>query len=788
MLLINKGNLILKSDRIDNIVKKYIDLVPEEYRLKQQKRDANTYHITILYNYNNENYDNIDENIYPLGLVLKNDVYYILVHYPSADKLYKNNIKHFHITIGFKNTDNHTIEKDMKNIIKCDENVLDNILVHTINIKKRILYIEQLINTNHHDSKCLYYISKLYIMQNDVNKSLCYANQLYNDDLMAYYYLKLTINEYLKINSIDIIREIDKANLKTSIMMSDKDLKLFIDRVNTNGEKYFSIENNILMSYKLPMNFSKVFDCIYASGEPAKYRDTLNRMNITEILTLTETKNEITTHHVPIIDRESPTIEEMISTIEYMNEKITEGKNVLVHCLGGVGRTNTILTCYYIYQMMKLQQIKSTDEAINYIKNKRPKMILSQNQINFIKNFNDYLINGKIITKVQNKLTKLVLMCGYPSSGKSTISQTIADHVLNVVRLNQDELGKKKLYEEIANNIKNKKTVIIDKCNLSIKERKELYEMFNKPSTTVIYMDMSIEICKERIKHRVGHKIENNGEKILDCLKNNLESPINAYETYDIIERITNNEDIINFYNKLGIELSKTELNNYEETPYIIKFCRTHHLLNLGSATRDDLIMNNKEQSEFLNRDIYIEEKIDGANIGFSLKDGKIVAQNRSHYVNSATQSQFKELDKWIMKHTEELYEILDNGKYILFGEWLYAKHSINYTNLPDYFIAFDLYDISKKKFMSREKLEEKLQNSSINIIRLINKTSITNINDIKKYIVNSIYYNGLVEGIYVRFCEGDYVVKRGKVVRTDFLTDDKHWSKNTMIKNTVVI
>ena len=26
-------------------------------------------------------------------------------------------------------------------------------------------------------------------------------------------------------------------------------------------------------------------------------------------------------------------------------------------------------------------------------------------------------------------------------------------------------------------------------------------------------------------------------------------------------------------------------------------------------------------------------------------------------------------------------------------GEWLYAKHSIHYTRLPDYFLAFDLYD-----------------------------------------------------------------------------------------------
>ena len=29
----------------------------------------------------------------------------------------------------------------------------------------------------------------------------------------------------------------------------------------------------------------------------------------------------------------------------------------------------------------------------------------------------------------------------------------------------------------------------------------------------------------------------------------------------------------------------------------------------------------------------------------------------------------------------------------MLFGEWLFAKHSKHYTSLPAYFIAFDIYD-----------------------------------------------------------------------------------------------
>ena len=50
--------------------------------------------------------------------------------------------------------------------------------------------------------------------------------------------------------------------------------------------------------------------------------------------------------------------------------------------------------------------------------------------------------------------------------------------------------------------------------------------------------------------------------------------------------------------------------------------------------------------------DVVIEEKIDGANIGFSIaEDGKVMAQNRSHFVNSATHPQFKHIDEWISSH-----------------------------------------------------------------------------------------------------------------------------------------
>ena len=74
--------------------------------------------------------------------------------------------------------------------------------------------------------------------------------------------------------------------------------------------------------------------------------------------------------------------------------------------------------------------------------------------------------------------------------------------------------------------------------------------------------------------------------------------------------------------------------------------------------------------------------------------------------------SQFEKLDKWIFDHKESLYQIL-NQDTILFGEWLYAKHSIGYNSLPDYFLAFDLYNKKKKLFYNRDILVNKLKNTT---------------------------------------------------------------------------
>ena len=155
------------------------------------------------------------------------------------------------------------------------------------------------------------------------------------------------------------------------------------------------------------------------------------------------------------------------------------------------------------------------------------------------------------------------------------------------------------------------------------------------------------------------------------------------------------------------------------------KFKRTKHIFDAGGSgvSRDDLVMTNKESENYLKNSMFvIEEKVDGANIGLSIDENLMIkAQNRSHFVNSTSHKQFSTLDAWIENHSEDLFKILNPpGKYILFGEWLFAKHSIHYSHLPDLFLAFDIFNKEKKEYLSVVERNSILDKTSISVINQI--------------------------------------------------------------------
>lgn len=230
------------------------------------------------------------------------------------------------------------------------------------------------------------------------------------------------------------------------------------------------------------------------------------------------------------------------------------------------------------------------------------------------------------------------------------------------------------------------------------------------------------------------------------------------------------------------------------------KFLRTKHIFDAGGSgvSRDDLLMNKKEAEKFLqDGNIVIEEKIDGANIGISIdKDYAIKVQNRSHFVNSSSHKQFSTIESWIEQHSSDLFQILDPpGRYILFGEWLFAKHSIYYTRLPDYFLGFDIFDVDNKEYLSLEERNKKLNSTSIKKVETIatfNDNGLTKKTLLDFLETTSNYYDGPIEGIVLRKTgvnqkieDGHFFSDRSKLVRADFLQNiEEQWTRQKFVKN----
>ena len=217
------------------------------------------------------------------------------------------------------------------------------------------------------------------------------------------------------------------------------------------------------------------------------------------------------------------------------------------------------------------------------------------------------------------------------------------------------------------------------------------------------------------------------------------------------------------------------------------KFPRTEHLVDLGAATSDDLVLT-KSPTASLSGDIAVEEKVDGGCMGLSLaSDLSVLVQNRSRYITSKTHAQFAKLGFWIELHHQELVDLLHRDeqmpeRFMLFGEWLAATHAIHYTALPDLFSAFDLYDRLEDSFVSRHVLATLLKETNIQQVPLM--LECTGIIDIEHLCQmtnkQSAYHAGPVEGVYVRIQDNGKTLHRYKIVRANFTPGNSDWGKHT--------
>jgi protein-tyrosine phosphatase len=105
------------------------------------------------------------------------------------------------------------------------------------------------------------------------------------------------------------------------------------------------------------------------NGETIKQReDSMNELGIELI-------------HSPIGDFRIPTPEQAKRLSKMIMNDVIGGKSILIHCMGGLGRSGTIAACSLVHYGIK------PDEAIKIVRTVRPGTLETDQQVEFVKEF-----------------------------------------------------------------------------------------------------------------------------------------------------------------------------------------------------------------------------------------------------------------------------------------------------------------------------------------------------------------------------------------------------------------
>lgn len=249
----------------------------------------------------------------------------------------------------------------------------------------------------------------------------------------------------------------------------------------------------------------------------------------------------------------------------------------------------------------------------------------------------------------------------------------------------------------------------------------------------------------------------------------------------------------------------------------IFKYPRTAHIEGSGLQPGDE-DLNVLSFRALEGRHLVVEEKMDGANSAVSFSpEGELRLQSRGHYLTGGPRErQFDLLKAWARRYSGELWGVL-GARYVLYGEWLYAKHTVYYTDLPHYFLEFDALDRETGVFLDTPSRRALLREAPFVVpVRVLHEGTVASLDALRALIGPSRFIAGdhlarlravcaergidgeqaasetdpstTMEGLYVKVEEGGVVTERYKYVRSSFLQtvvdSGSHWLDRPLVPN----
>lgn len=252
----------------------------------------------------------------------------------------------------------------------------------------------------------------------------------------------------------------------------------------------------------------------------------------------------------------------------------------------------------------------------------------------------------------------------------------------------------------------------------------------------------------------------------------------------------------------------------------IIKYPRTPHLEGSRLQPGDEDLSQVRFNS-IRDRYLVVEEKIDGANSAISFSpDGEMLLQSRGHYLTGGGRERhFALMKQWAAVHQDAFRQVL-GSRFIMYGEWMYAKHTVFYDALPHYFMEFDILDRETGRFLGTHERHEMLDGFPVTSVPVLGEGEFPDYNELlgllgpSKYITagqreclckvaadlgidpqaccDESELSGLAEGLYIKVEEDGRVVDRLKFVRSEFKQSmelsGSHWHDRPIIPNQLAV
>jgi len=213
------------------------------------------------------------------------------------------------------------------------------------------------------------------------------------------------------------------------------------------------------------------------------------------------------------------------------------------------------------------------------------------------------------------------------------------------------------------------------------------------------------------------------------------------------------------------------------------KYNRTFHMPWSKGATNDDKIATS--MGHLIGSPIVITEKMDGSNT--SLEASGCYARTHSGPPSHLSFDGLKAL------HATIKYKIPE--KIQLFGEWCFARHSIDYKELPSYFMLFNVRDMTNRvppMWSSWDEVEMWAEEIGVPTVPVLFKGTVSSEKELKELVESFMNQpsacGGIREGVVARlaleFPDESFSLCVMKCVRANHVQTSEHWKDQEIVKN----